>query len=296
MRLGVPLLFGILVIMPPQTYVGARYNSGYTETFLHYITSLDFLRWNIHDGGDYYGGFGVGHLWFILFLLVFSMLALPIFAWGRSERGSARIGAWARRLARPAWWLLPPAILWLAEGMPELVGKRFVYYLVIFVLGFIVISDDAFTESAERHRFVALAIGTVVSAAYIAAWQWRNTLPDPSVALTAVNYVGMLGVWTMLIGMLGAGRRYLNRPSRTLSYLAEASYPVYILHQTAIVVLAWFVVQAPIGGAVQWVVDPGRVGGRELRDLRGRAAGGAAAVAVWDAGCRAASCAARSTA
>ena len=82
----------------------------------------------------------------------------------------------------------------------------------------------------------------------------RDSLPDPSVALTAVNYVGMLGVWTMLIGMLGAGRRYLDRPSQSLSYLAEASYPVYILHQTAIVVLAWFVVSAPIGGAVQWVV------------------------------------------
>jgi glucans biosynthesis protein C len=53
--------------------------------------------------------------------------------------------------------------------------------------------------------------------------------------------------------MLGAGRRYLDRPSRSLSYLAEASYPVYILHQTAIVVLAWFVVQVPIGGVVQWV-------------------------------------------
>jgi glucan biosynthesis protein C len=58
----------------------------------------------------------------------------------------------------------------------------------------------------------------------------------------------MIGVWTMLIGMLGAGRCYLDRPSRSLSYLAEASYPVYILHQTAIVVLA------AIGGAAQWVV------------------------------------------
>jgi glucan biosynthesis protein C len=253
-RLGVPLLFGILVIMPPQTYVGARFNSGYTETFRYYITSLDFLRWNIHDGGDYYGGFGVGQLWFILFLLVFSMVALPIFAWGRSERGSARVGAWARRLARPAWWLLPPAILWFAEGMPDLFGKRAVYYLVLFILGFIVVADDAFAESAERYRFAALAIGTVLCAGYVAAWPVRESLPDPSVALTAVNYLGMLGVWTMLIGMLGAGRRYLDRPSRSLSYLAEASYPVYILHQTAIVVLAWFVVKAPIGGVAQWVV------------------------------------------
>ncbi len=253
-RLGVPLLFGILVIMPPQTYVGARYNSGYAETFQHYITSLDFLRWNIHDGGDYYGGFGVGQLWFILFLLVFSMVVLPVFAWGRSDRGGTRVGAWARKLAQPAWWLLPPAILWFAEGMPELFGKRAVYFLVIFILGFVVIADDDFAESAERHRFTALGIGTLLCAAYIGAWQWRNGLPDPSVQLTVVNYLGMFGVWTMLIGMLGAGRRYLDRPSGSLSYLAEASYPVYILHQTAIVVLAWFVVRTPIGGAVQWVV------------------------------------------
>jgi glucans biosynthesis protein C len=252
-RLGVPLLFGILVIMPPQTYVGARFNSGYTETFLHYITSLDFLRWNIQDGGDYYGGFGVGQLWFILFLLAFSMVALPIFAWGRSERGSARIGAWARKLACPSWWLLPPAILWLAEGMPDIVGKAAVYYFVLFVLGYIVVADKAFAESAEHHRFTALAVGTALCVAFTASWQWRDSLPDPSASLVAVNYLGMVGVWTMLIGMLGAGRRYLNRPSRSLSYLAEASYPVYILHQTAIVVLAWFVVQVPIGGVVQWV-------------------------------------------
>ena len=55
--------------------------------------------------------------------------------------------------------------------MPDLFGKRAIYYLVLFVLGFIVVADDAFTESAERHRFVALAIGTVLSAGYVAAWQ-----------------------------------------------------------------------------------------------------------------------------
>jgi peptidoglycan/LPS O-acetylase OafA/YrhL len=149
---------------------------------------------------------------------------------------------------------MPPAILWLAEGVPDLFGKNAAYYFALFVLGYVVIADDAFAESAERHRFAALAVGTVLCIAFVATWQWRVTLPDPSVALTAVNYLGMLGVWTMLLGMLGAGRRYLDRPSRTLSYLAEASYPVYILHQTAIVVLAWFVVSAPIGGAAQWVV------------------------------------------
>jgi len=253
LRLGVPLVFGVLVIMPPQTYIGARFNSGYTQTFVHYITSLDFLRWNIRDGGDYYGGFGVGHLWFILFLLLYLLVALPFFAWARGERGRARVSAWARTLARPAGWLLPPALLWLAEGMPELFGKSAVYYLAIFVLGFIIMFDNSFAESAERYWVPALALATALCIAFVTTWQWRAELPDPSIELTAVNYLGMLGVWTMLIGFLGAGRRFLDSPSRSLSYLAEGSYPVYILHQTAIVVIAWYVVSSPIGGVVQWI-------------------------------------------
>jgi peptidoglycan/LPS O-acetylase OafA/YrhL len=253
-RLGVPLLFGILVIMPPQTYIGARFNSGYTGSFWRYITSFDFLRWNIQADGDYYGGFGVGHLWFVLFLLVLSMAALPIFTWGRSEGGSALIGAWARHLARPTWWFLPPAILWLAEAMPDLFGKNAVYYFVLFVLGYIVFADEGFAESAERHRAIALTVGTVLCTAFVATWQWRIALPDPSVQLTVANYLGMLGVWTILIGMLGVGRHRLDRPSRSLSYLAEASYPIYILHQTAIIVVASFVVKTSLGGVAQWVI------------------------------------------
>jgi peptidoglycan/LPS O-acetylase OafA/YrhL len=61
-------------------------------------------------------------------------------------------------------------------------------------------------------------------------------------------------MWASLIGFLGVGQVFLDRGSGALSYLAEASYPVYILHQTAIVVVAWFVVKAPIGGVVQWLV------------------------------------------
>ena len=60
-RLLVPFLFGIFVLIPPQTWYGGRFNSGYTPSFWHYLVSGDFLKWNIKDGGDYYGGFGIGH-------------------------------------------------------------------------------------------------------------------------------------------------------------------------------------------------------------------------------------------
>jgi glucans biosynthesis protein C len=102
LRLGIPFDFGILVLIPPQTYFGARFNSGYTESYWYYITSGDFLQWNVKDGGDYYGGFGIGHLWFILILLLVSIVALPLLAWGRGGRGGARGHAGTRRLARLA--------------------------------------------------------------------------------------------------------------------------------------------------------------------------------------------------
>src|SRR5680860_315129 len=38
------------------------------------------------------------------------------------------------------------------------------------------------------------------------------------------------------------------------SYLAENSYPLYILHQTVIVVVAFYLVGLPGGGAAEWVL------------------------------------------
>jgi glucans biosynthesis protein C len=74
-RLLVPLVFGILILIPPQTWYGGRFNSGYADSYGHYLTSGDFLRWNVQDGGDYFGGFGIGQLWFIMFLLFISLVA-----------------------------------------------------------------------------------------------------------------------------------------------------------------------------------------------------------------------------
>jgi len=49
--------------------------------------------------------------------------------------------------------------------------------------------------------------------------------------------------WVWLLVFLGYGRRWFSSSGATLRYLAEAGYPIYILHQAAIVVVAWFVVR-----------------------------------------------------
>jgi peptidoglycan/LPS O-acetylase OafA/YrhL len=251
-RLVVPLVFGFFVLIPPQTWFGGRFNAGYAESFWAYVSSGGFLVWNIQEGGDYYGGFGLGHLWFILFLFIMSLLALPLLLWARrrrdargrpAEEGAKRTGpSWAI-----AWWLVPPLALYFSEAMPELGGKGLFYYLAWFVLGFYAMRSEDFIAAAERLRWPALVLGAAICAHYISSGLLRDSLPDPSWPLAGLNILGMLGAWLVVAGLLGLGRRYLDRPSPQLAYLAEASYPLYILHQTVIVVLAFYLVSVVPG-------------------------------------------------
>ena len=253
-RLLVPLAFGLLVLIPPQTWYGARTNSGYSDSFWHYLVSGDFLKWNIRDGGDYYGGFGTGHLWFIMILFILSLLVLPLLLWGRTERGSRLVRRAARGLAHPYWWLAVGLVVFIGEGLPDPAGLGPFYYLLFFVLGYVLVADPRFMAAAERYRWPAIIAGAALSLFWVLTGDLRSSLPDPSVQLAAVVYPGQLGTWVALVGLLGLGKRYLDRPSRVLSYLAEGSYPLYILHQTVIVVLAFYVVGLPGGGLSEWLL------------------------------------------
>ena len=253
-RLLVPFVFGLLVLIPPQTWYGARFHSGYTGSFWQYLASGAFLSLqNVEKtGSDYYGGLGFGHLWFILYLFLISLLVLPLVAFACTERGSNATRRVARFLANPVTWLVPAFLLWFTEGLPDPIDKSFFMYLAYFLLGLVIVSDEAFAEAAERRRWWALAAGMVITGVYVAATGWRDALPDPSWTLMAVNITGMLGAWCVVVGALGTGRRYLDRPSRALAYNAESSYPVYLLHQTVIVIIAFYLVQVPLAWPLQW--------------------------------------------
>ena len=70
-KLLVPLLFGIIFLVPPQTYL-ARVWRG--EVNLNYFSHLDFFFSNVTDFTGFDGAFTPAHLWFILYLFVISIL------------------------------------------------------------------------------------------------------------------------------------------------------------------------------------------------------------------------------
>jgi peptidoglycan/LPS O-acetylase OafA/YrhL len=60
--------------------------------------------------------------------------------------------------------------------------------------------------------------------------------------------------WCMLIAILGYGNQYLNYSNRFLKYQSEASYPVYILHQTVVIAIGYFVIRWGMGPIPKFLI------------------------------------------
>jgi glucan biosynthesis protein C len=54
-------------------------------------------------------------------------------------------------------------------------------------------------------------------------------------------------MWFWIVALLGYGQKYLSFSNRLLRYASEAAYPFYILHQTIIILVGYYVVQWNIG-------------------------------------------------
>jgi glucan biosynthesis protein C len=248
-RLLVPLLFGMLVIVPPQSYCEVVEKLGYGGSY------LDFMRLYVRG---YHGFCQDGclilptwnHLWFVAYLWVYTAVLASMAA----VLGT-RFGALAQALGRMlAGWkiiVLPALLLALARMLMldrfptthALVDDWYAHanYFTVFLLGALLARVPAFWPRVEALRWTALALA-------LAGWTlmmvW-NALPDGAIAgkpwallIYPMRAVVALLAWSAILAACGFVRRHLDRDGPARRYLTEAVFPVYILHQTLIVTLA----------------------------------------------------------
>jgi hypothetical protein len=248
-RLLVPLLFGMLVIVPPQSYCEVVEKVGYRGSY------LDFMRLYL---SAYHGFCRDGclilptwnHLWFVAYLWAYTVvLGLLTLALG------ARFDQFAHRLGRQldGWRivLLPAAVLGLARILME---ERFpqthalvddwyshVNYLLPFLLGALMSRVPAFWPRVQALRWTCLALATGGWALLMIGYAVAKTIPQDGLfrlLCLGIHSVYALLAWSAILAACGFARRHLDEDGPARRYLAPAVFPVYILHQTVIVVLA----------------------------------------------------------
>jgi len=243
-RLLVPLVFGMLVVVPPQVYFERRFQQWDYASFWEFYPT-------IFTSGSYpQGNMSWHHLWYLPYIFAYSMLLLPLFLWLRTTRGRKALTFIRARLCRPGALLLlciPSAVsdvclrpAWPADTN-NLVADwgNFTSKAIIFLTGFVLCSGEEIWDRIERDRFRALGLGLL--ATIVLYLSWYADLEIQGLSRAAYRVLRNLNLWCWLLGVLGLGRRYLRFNHPFLKYATEAVYPWYILHQTVIVAIGYYV-------------------------------------------------------
>jgi glucan biosynthesis protein C len=254
-RLLIPMYtVGIFAIVLPQIYFDA-FTKGYRGGFWPVIVqSLQSVRFAPSWPG--LTTFFPGHLWFLMFLFLVSVAVIPLLFYLRGESGRqfiGRLAGWCSHRGGIFLLVLPIVVARIAL-MGVFLGQHswayFVFYAVLFLIGYMLAADERFTESIKRHGWIALVLGIVGFAGmglFVLALDY--SMFDSSFSLQFVLYQAIVavGTWGWIVFLMSMGAKYLNRPGRVLAYANEAVLPFYLFHQTIILSIGWFVIRWNMG-------------------------------------------------
>lgn len=251
LRLLVPALFGFATLIPFMTYF---HNFGKAGALSFWQAYPRFFTLNMNDLGGLNGTFTPAHLWFILFLFVFSLLAIPVFFYLRRDASQRAIDRIAKWFNLPGVILLVAIPLALLTRLPGLADKNPFYFFALFVIGFVLMASPRFQASIDRQA-IGLLIVAIAGSLFFYAFQYDRTFSRVnSPAWLALYLVYYVSVWSWLLAFVGLAHKFLNVSNAFLRYASEAAYPFYILHLPVNTVVGYFAVQMNANIGVKYAI------------------------------------------
>jgi peptidoglycan/LPS O-acetylase OafA/YrhL len=263
-RLLIPFIIGSIVLTPIQAYFELTHKGlwegGSIVEFILSTQARTFFFTEFHPltlGTGIFAAVGY-HLWFVGYLFAFALIALPVFLWLNQESGKRFVGSLAR-LAKWRGGLLAfviPLVLVrfvLQRGLTGLWGDwaGFIYTLLFFISGYILIADERFIRAIRRDWLLHLILGIACTLFFFSdafglpVSDWMGSPGTPGFYVSWILFGINSWCWTMFIFYVGM--RFLNTTNKWLQYGREASYPFFMVHQPVIIFIAFY--------AVQWEVN-----------------------------------------
>ncbi|MFC1879055.1 acyltransferase family protein [Chloroflexota bacterium] len=262
-QLLIPFIVGAIVLTPIQAYYELTHR-GWWEggSFVDFILSSEACTYfytvlhPITADPKTFSQLGY-HLWFVAFLFVFSLIALPIFTWLKGDSGKRFVAS----LAKLAKWrgallvFVIPLILFrfvLQPFFPDYTSwSDFAFMLIFFISGYIIISDEQFMGAIRKDWLFYLIMGIACSlyffleAAGVPVLDWMGSPGTPAFYLTWTVF--SLNSWCWAMIMFYVGMRFLDYTNKWLRYSREASFFFFWIHHPVTLFTAFY--------ALQWDVD-----------------------------------------
>jgi glucan biosynthesis protein C len=251
LRLGLPLVAGIVVLSPMQAYVtngiAPKTFGGMLAFYPQFLSSMTFAwtpRWLAIYGY---------HLWFLGYLLAISALSLPLLEWLRGESGRRWVGRLATLSQRRGGILVfaAPLLLFqviLRASFPDYQDWADVAaYATVFLAGYVMAGDVSFDRAIRRNAGLMIELGVVSSFAVglmigLSDGQLHIRSISDFAFYVAYNLMWSLNIWCWCVVLLALGVRWLNKSYAVVRYGAESALPIYVIHHPVVVLLGSFIV------------------------------------------------------
>ncbi|MBO6527787.1 acyltransferase family protein [Erythrobacter sp.] len=260
-RLWIPLLFGIVVIVPVQPWIELQFKYGYAQGFAHFWLH-DYFRFGTLEGIVLPTW---QHLWFVVYLIAYTLVAALLAVLVPRLTIAALLRALERGLAGRlilmvplAWFAIRPLLLGDHEDTHALVddGPAHFIWFSFFLLGMALRHSHGLWQSI-RKSWVLAAVLSVAAYALMLGLIIGGSAPASPLVENAFEAARLVQAWCAIVALLGFADRYWNRDHALRPMLNEAVFPFYIIHQSIIVLLIWLLLGSGLPGWAGFAVTLG---------------------------------------
>ncbi|WCM26058.1 acyltransferase family protein [Sphingomonas sp. QA11] len=276
-RLLLPLAFGVVAIVPPQSWVELVTQHGYAHSFPWFLAH-DYFRFGTLDGVILPTW---NHLWFVAYLWVYTLALAPLLA----PRLPGVQAMFDRLFGGPGVLWIPLAWLLLirmalfpnVDETHDLVtdGVAHLQYFLALLFGFGLAGSRPARAALARFWVPAavLAVASYAIVASVAIAYPGFAIPTRAIART-FHVAREVQCWASIAALIGIAERFWNRDHAWRPMLTEAVFPFYIIHQTVIVVVEYWLKPLDIGPVAEFaILVPATVAGCWAFYLIGRRIG-----------------------
>ena len=265
-RLIVPFIFGILLIIPPQRFYEWITYREFVGTYLDFTLAYFPQQFGANMGSSvllWFGHLGT-HIWYLPFLFVMTLLILPLLKRIQKKRYNL---SWLKNMMRSNYGVL---LLVLPMIVVRVLLKPiyseytdwadFFVYLFPFLYGFVFMSDPGFINIIKKKVWLFLAVGVISSIyfLYTGSQSAENVqeylYPSFSLYHLEISVVSMLIAFSWIMFFLGFFARKFNFSHKILVPANISILPIYVLHQTLIIVIGYYVVNTELNIALKFAI------------------------------------------
>lgn len=241
-KLLIPLLVGILTVVAYMAYMADKFSHHYSGNFIsHYKVFFTSLT----DMTGYDGAFTPGHLWFILYLFLISMLSLLIIMLQKRFAPKFSLGG-IKSYFLPLLLIFPVVMTPLLNIGDKSLGQ----FLALYLLGYYILSEENVLKILSGHKYINLTIMIICDVIEIYLFVWKGQQTGFLLTLCSI-----ITPWFGILGLLGLASCIFNQNNQLTRYLSTRSYLIYIFHFGWLVTFQYLLSKTLFSAPIQYSVS-----------------------------------------